>query len=99
MDINDENLSDFPDISRGAHKLMFLRLGSGINFLQVFKSLSLASTNMILMLCGTEIGGLTVMSEYQKCIQEQLLVFLNLNTTECIHVFTQNTTDSYEHPV
>ena len=42
MDIDDENLSDFPDISRGAAKLLFLRLGSGVNFLQVFKSLSLA---------------------------------------------------------
>ena len=69
MDINDENLSDFPEINHGADKLLFLRLGSGVNFLQVFKSISLNSTNMILMLCGTEIEGLTIMSEFQKCIQ------------------------------
>ena len=47
MDINDENLSDFPEINHGADKLLFLRLGSGVNFLQVFKSISLNSTNMI----------------------------------------------------
>ena len=80
MDIDDENLSDFPDISRGAAKLLFLRLGSGVNFLQVFKSLSLASTNMILMLCGTEIEGLTIMSEYQKCIQGESKQFKEQKT-------------------
>lgn len=69
MDVEDENLSDFPDIGRGVQKRLFLRLGSGVNFLQIFKSLSLSTSNMVLMVCGGEVQGLTLMTEHQKCIQ------------------------------
>ena len=82
MDIDESNPDDFPEVSRAATKEFFLRMTNGINFLQIFKryikvlflclkfSLTLSNSSLVLFVCGGDnADGITIMTEYQKCIQ------------------------------
>lgn len=68
MEIDESNPDDFPDLNRAVEKRFFIRMASGVHFMRIFKSLSLSSSSLLLIVCD-EGDKVTFLSEYQKCIQ------------------------------
>ena len=71
MELDERHLDDFPEQERSSTSRFFLRMGSGTNFLQVFKGLAISSSSLVLFVAGGEgnVDGISIMSEYEKCIQ------------------------------
>ena len=54
---------------RAEDKRFFVRLSSGVNFLKIFKSVTLPSSNIVLFITGGDSKAVTIMCENQRCVQ------------------------------